>query len=60
MPTIRNRWFTVAGGAGFGLAGTLAAVTRPSSRWYDAVPSLLAPATAVGVLQLLLAAGRVG
>ncbi|MEV4641620.1 molybdopterin-dependent oxidoreductase [Actinoplanes sp. NPDC049548] len=48
--TVRRRWVAFAGAAVFGLAGAAAALSRPASMSYDAVPSLLGAAIAGGTL----------
>lgn len=49
-----RRWHGDAGIALFGAIGLLAALTRPESGPFDALPSLLGAAAAVAVLRLLL------
>jgi DMSO/TMAO reductase YedYZ molybdopterin-dependent catalytic subunit len=51
---LRRRRFAVLGAAVFGLAGAAAAVSRPSSIAYDAVPSLVGAALAGATLIFLV------
>lgn len=48
-----HRRVVVTGAAALGLTGALAAVSRPTSSWYDALPSLVAAAVAGTVLLLV-------
>lgn len=50
--TARRRWVAIAGAAVFGLAGAAAALSRPASAGFDAVPSLLGAVIAGGALTM--------
>jgi DMSO/TMAO reductase YedYZ molybdopterin-dependent catalytic subunit len=51
---VKRRWIAVAGAAIFGVAGAVAALSRPTASAYDAVPSVLGAAVAGGTLLFLL------
>ncbi|MEU9301990.1 molybdopterin-dependent oxidoreductase [Streptomyces sp. NPDC048269] len=58
MLAVRHLVAGMAVAACFGLLGAAAALSRPAASWRDALPSLVAGATAAGVLYLLVTAVR--